>query len=246
MDQLRERNELVCGRLTAILEDPETEDPDLSRYLTACSAAALSGLMPGKSPCIGLWLSERQCGRVWGRQAGRYLGILAAEIALALELPAGWSGYEQPDELTVAVRELFVEIFGMLKEEVNPAALRDTLYYFFLDYAEEMIEWQRACILREEILCGGPMLFLPARLLDECPSWEGHASDSSIYLGGQFAQRCREAFRKSIEKSPLTERESAAYGLLRNWETREASGSAGESNRRRRLLAEIFTRENTG
>ena len=165
------------------------------------------------------WLDYSLC-RQRMPQTGVYLCLLYAQIwqlnACGLFQAAGEGQTER--ELVCVTRELILLIYGQVQAGEGAQAIRDSLYWFYLDYVGLTAEYA-AGLAEKGAVHGGAMYAWPK----ECcsPVYERqHCRDYGLFLGGRYASRL------VTELLRLKDRDSALVSLICSADPSEAPEGA--------------------
>lgn len=236
-EQLKERCSLVQERICGIYEEAAERGGEYAAYWKACALLAM-----GKRQDDMRYADYLCCRNLFGEEAGRCYCLLFAQLLFVPELTR-----EEETELSCASSELMVQLYRMVQENEKPAALRDTLYWFYSDYCGVYTGYHAELIRQGEELCfGGPMLLMSCRMFDENPVWRQHRTDYGLYMGNRYQERyvqavLREGGRFGGEMVSAILRQLSCRGKVPT-----AEGGFGVSQRQEECLERTLCRIRAG
>ena len=186
---------------------------EIKERLALCSERirelAVTGQKGFWRDCMGLslgepadekWLDYRLCREKLGPRQGVFLCLLYAQVwqvaARSLHRAGGPAVESLSDtaiETVCVTRELLLLICGQLGSGAGPDDIRDSLYWFYLDYCGLLCRY-----VTEETkgVFGGAMLSWPQTAAGE--QFAGmHTWDCGLFLGNRYAARLEDALRES-------------------------------------------------
>lgn len=170
-DAFTERLELVTTRLEELfLEETDVFFKDCIR------------LSKGERAVDCRYLDYAYCRESLGRNVGVYYCMLFSQLS---QLEVFIKNSQR--ELVCIYRELLAEIIFMAERGCEASELRDTLYWFCVDYAHVFARYQLDALENASSLSfGGMMLLGPVQVVSSCEFFREHIWDCGLCMGERF------------------------------------------------------------